>query len=102
MQREIIERLGINITTREAIHELLSHVRHTILQLEPAHEGLPDDPRNRHERILLEHEFRQLVLRLSDEQRSCWGDVQRLKNELRLCTRELLALQKRDKRLTSL
>lgn len=102
VQREIIERVAINITTREAIHELLSGVRHTILQLEPLHEGLPDDQRNRHERLLLEHEYRTLVLRLSEEQRSCWNDVQRLKSELRMVTRELSSLQRRDQRVGSI
>jgi hypothetical protein len=102
VQREIIERLAINITTREAIHELISHVRRSILQLEPAHEGLPDDPGARRERLVLEHEFRTLVLRLSEEQRNCWSDVQRLKAELRLCERDLLGHQKRDARLGSI
>lgn len=99
IQREIVQRLAINITTREAIHELISGVRHTTLEFEPAHEGIPDDPRNRHERLLLGHEYRTLIVRLSEEQRSCWNDVQRLKTELRQCERELLTLQKRDKRL---
>ena len=60
-QREIVERLAINIRTREAIHELISGVRQTILALEPAHDGLPDDPRARHERLALEHEYRTLM-----------------------------------------
>lgn len=102
VQREIIERLAINITTREAIHELISAVRHTILALAPAHDGLPDDPRERHERLALEHEYRTLILRLSEEQRACWNDVQRLKSELRGCERDLLALEQREKRFGSL
>lgn len=102
IRREIVQRLAINITTREAIHELLSGVRHATLDLEPAHEGLPDDPGNRHERLILGHEYRTLIVRLSEEQRSCWNDVQRLKTELRQCERELLTLQKRDKRLAGL
>jgi hypothetical protein len=102
IQREIVQRLAINITTREAIHELISGVRHTKLQLEPAHDGLPDDQRDRHERLLMEHEYRSFVVRLTEEQRSCWNDVQRLKTELRGCERELLALQKRDRRQASI
>lgn len=99
VQREIVERLAINIRTRETIHELVSEVRRATLQLEPAHEGLPDDPRARQERMLLEHEYRALILRLSDEQRSCWLDVQRLKAELRGLERDLLAQHKRERRL---
>jgi predicted NUDIX family NTP pyrophosphohydrolase len=101
-QREIIERLGLNITTREAIHELLSSVRTTIMQLEPHNAWEADDPRARHERLALEHEYRQLILRLSEEQRSCWNDVQRLKSELRACERELLTQQQREQRLRDL
>lgn len=102
IEREIIQRRAINLTTRTAIHELLSSVRHTILQLEPAHDGIPDDPRARNERLLLGHEYRALIQRLSEEQRNCWNDIQRLKQELRLCERDLLALQQRDKRLRSI
>lgn len=97
---EIIQRLAINITTREAIHDLLHNMRQTILHLEPAHEGLADDPRTRTERLLLEREYRSLILRLADEQRSCWEDIQALKAEARIAEKELLTMQRRDRRLS--
>lgn len=95
---EIIERLAINITTREALHELLREVRQDILHLEP-HAGNPDDPTSRRDRLGLQKEYRILVRELSAEQRSCWMDTQALKLEARTIEKELLALQQRDRRL---
>lgn len=100
IDREIIDRLAINITARTTIHELISEVRQDILSLEPPHAGVPDDPVARHERLHLKEEYRRLVLRLADEQRSCWTDTQALKGEARNIEKDLLGLEQRDRRLT--
>jgi hypothetical protein len=96
---EIVTRMAINLTTRHAIHELLSHVRGDQLRIEPAHDGLPEDPSTLRERLGLQREFRMLVRELSEEQRSCWHDTQALKAEARLVEKELLQLKQRDRRL---
>lgn len=96
IEREIIERLAINLTTRQAIHELIHEVRQDILSLEP-HEG-ESDLRSQ-ERFALKEEFRKLVLRLADEQRDCWNDKQELKKEARALQAALSTLRIRDKRL---
>jgi hypothetical protein len=99
IDRERIERLAINITTREAIHELLADLRHDILRLEP-HSGEADEAMRAHERFALKEEFRRLVLRLSDEQRDCWNDKQALQAEARQLLQQLTTLDRRDRRLT--
>jgi hypothetical protein len=96
---EIITRLAINLTTRHAIHELISHVRGDQLRLE-APEGLGEDPSTLRERMALQREFRALVRELSEEQRSCWHDTQALKTEARQVEKELLQLKQRDRRLS--
>lgn len=97
---EIIERLAVNITTREAIHEQLTDLRRDIMSCEPAHHGLPDDPVIRRDRFVLKRDYRKLVLDLAEEQRSCWHDTQALKTEARLVEKELLTLAQRDRRLS--
>ena len=96
---EIIERLAVNITIREALHEQLTDLRRDIIALEPAHEGLPDDPVIRRDRFVLKREFRKLVGDLYAEQRDCWRDTQPLKTEARHVENDLLALHQRDRRL---
>jgi hypothetical protein len=100
IDREIIERLAINITTRTSLHELMREVREDVLLLEPPHLNAPDDPTKRHERLGLKREYRYLVKDLMAEQRSCWNDTQALKTEMRIVEKELLALKQRDRRLT--
>ena len=100
LDREIIDRLAINITARQSIHELISDVRRDILEHEPPHEGAPDDLNIRRDRMMLKREFRTLVKDLLIEQRSCWNDTQVLKAEVRNVERDLLVLKQRDRRLT--
>ncbi len=100
IDREITQRLAINITTRHAVHELIMELGNDIIALEPPHDGAPDDLGARHERLLLKRELRELTIRLVDEQRACWNDKQTLQTEARLVEKELLTQRLRDKRLT--
>jgi hypothetical protein len=99
IDQEVLQRLAINITTREALHNILHEVRAEILRLEPVHEGAPDDARREHERLILKRDYWQFLLRLSEEQRSCWQDTQHLKNDARFAEKELLTIRHRDRRL---
>jgi hypothetical protein len=96
---EALQRLAINITTREALHHVLHEMREEITRLEPPHHGAPDDARREHERLLIKRDYWQLLLRLSEEQRSCWNDTQHLKGEARIVEKELLTVRQRDRRL---
>lgn len=96
---EIIERLAVNIVTREALHEQLTDLRRDIIATEPAHHGLPDDTIIRRDRFMLKRDYRQLIADLREEQRNCWRDTQVLKGEARQIEKELLALNQRDRRL---
>lgn len=100
IDREITQRLAINITTRHAVHELIMELRNDIISLDPPHEGAPDDIGARHERLVLKRELRALTVRLMDEQRACWTDKQTLHTEARLVEKELLTQRLRDRRLT--
>src|ERR1051325_2573310 len=96
---QIIERLAVNITTREALHEQLTDLRRDILTLEPLHHGLQDDPVIRRDRFVLKRDYRKAVGDLSEEQRNCWRDTQALKTEARQVEKDLLGLHLRDTRL---
>jgi hypothetical protein len=99
IDQEVLQRLAINITTRETLHTVLREVREEILRLEPAHDGAPDDARREHERLILKRDYWQFLLRLGDEQRSCWQDTQHLKTDARHAEKELLTVRQRDRRL---
>lgn len=99
---EIVARLAINITTREAIHHRITDLRTDLLKLAPPHDGLGDDPTTLRDRLSLKREMRLLLRELSDEHRSCWSDTQALRTEARIVEKELLQHQYRDKRRVAL
>ena len=98
LEREVVERLLIDVLTRSAVEAEVTDIRSEIIRLQPP-EGQADDPGQRRDRLALEKERADLTKELRVEQRDCWRDVQELKREERQVEKELLTVHQRDKRL---
>lgn len=99
IDREILERVMIELLTRASIEDDVRDLREQLLQLQPAHQGVPDDPVQRRDRLALKKEELDLTKELREERRECWNDVQALKREERDVQKELSTTERRDKRL---
>ena len=98
LEREVVERLLIDVLTRAAVEGEVTDIRGEIIRLQPR-EGQGDDPVARRDRLALEKERADLTKELRTEQRDCWRDVQELKREERQVEKELLTVHQRDRRL---
>lgn len=98
LEREVVERLLIDVLTRANVEEEVRDIRNEILNLQPA-DGQPDNPTERSARLTLKKECLDLTKELRVEQRDCWRDVQNLQREEREVEKELLLVHQRDKRL---
>lgn len=98
LEREVVERLLIDVLTRAAVEGEVTDIRGEIIRLQPP-DGQGDDPVARRDRLALEKERADLTKELRAEQRDCWRDVQELKREERQVEKELLTVHQRDKRL---
>lgn len=100
IDREILERLMIELLTRDGIEHDVADIRNEIIQLQPDHDGNPDDPVKRRDRLALRKEELDLTKELREEREGCWRDVKDLKREERDVQKELTTIEKRDKRLS--
>jgi hypothetical protein len=102
--------IGEEIKTREAIkarnldgitadEEI---IRNELLQVLPAHEGAPDDPAARKDRIALETQELQLHREARAEERTAWTDEQPLTREDRDIHKTTLEQEQRKKRIDEL
>lgn len=98
LEREILERIVIELLTRTTIEHEVADLRNEILNLQPG-EGQADDPMARRDRLALKKECLELSGEIRSERRDAWKDVQHLKTEERIVEKELLTVQQRDKRL---
>ena len=95
---DLAERHRINEAQRTMIEEELAAVRQRILDLSP--EGtLPGEARHTRGELEQEKEYRMLTRELRAENRSCWNDVQHLRDVERNLVSQLLFLDQREQRL---
>lgn len=102
--------IGEEIKVREAIKEQNiegikadeTTVTNELLQVTPAHEGAPDNPEARKERITLEAQELQLHREERAEERGFWTDVQPLTREDRDIHKATLEQEQRRKRINDL
>src|ERR1043166_226681 len=80
IKREELERIVLEILTRNDINDEVADLRNEILKLSPE-EHAPDDTTKRRDRLALKKEVLDLTKEERDERRMTWRDVQNLKRE---------------------